>query len=56
MFITKRKHNRILKEERERGQRLYELGLKLGQSNKGFITGARWIQEIEAVLKAKGWK
>ena len=54
MFMTKRKHNRLLKEEREKGQRLYELGLQLGQSNKGFITGARWRQEIEALLKAKG--
>lgn len=54
LFITKRKHNRILQEERERGKRLYELGLKLGQNNKGFITGKRWQEEIESIQKAKG--
>ena len=57
MFITTKKHNRLLQEERERGWKLYILGYQLGQveqGNKGFITGTRWQEEIEAVLKAKG--
>ncbi len=49
-FITNRKHNRLLKEERERGQRLFKLGLRLGRGGKGFITG---LQEAECILRDK---
>ena len=58
MFITKKKHNRLLKEERGMGIALgYQLGYKLGQveqGNKGFITGRDDLfQDIKEYLERR---
>ena len=60
-FITKRKHNRLLEEERERSLKLgYGVGYKVGNGGKGFIVGrefkVRWLyglQQAEHILKGK---
>ena len=54
MFITKRKHNRILKEEREVALDIaYDAGYRAclaDNGGKGFITG---LQQAERILKER---
>ncbi|KKN09094.1 hypothetical protein LCGC14_1050050 [marine sediment metagenome] len=57
LFITKRKHNRILKEERESRTLLAEAAYNAGYNacqadngGKGFITG---LQQAERILRDK---
>ena len=65
LFITKRKHNRLLREQKGSRMALADAAYTTGylacladNGHKGFITGKRcepqWRREIEALLKAKG--